>query len=729
MPHRQSWSRLSAVAIAVSLVSGLGFIVTASSSNGAIQPETTPFAARYSVDTNGGVVTVSGNSLLCDVTDPTCQMTVRYGLPFDNDDFVMTQYDEDDDSSTFNSSRSSLDLPNGATVLWAGLYWGGRLEAGQGGQDADEFGGSRTSVLFQAPDADDYQTVVSDTAFGPMTGPMDFSAYQSFADVTEIVQESGSGDYMVANVAAATGYDRYGGWTLTVVYQSTLMPHRHLAVFDGFNSVRPGHPQTLTADAFQTPSDNTVATDLTLVAYDGDRGQSGDSATLNTTQVATTAAPGANFFNASADASQVTAAQASAAPNLLGFDHKTVDATSALPHDSRSANLTWSTQGDIYYPGLATLAVNTVAPDFTDSIATAVDLTNNYWPEPGNTMQYSLTYINTGFAAAQQATSCQVLPAEVTYVPDSLVLTSTPDAAVSVPAPLPDDGSGVGSYDPVSRTLCVNLGRGASAESGGTINVGDYTGYQFKAQINEQGTDNFSHQAELRYRNDNDQPAVYVSQPFEVDPDLADLVIGQGVAPEAVVPGQKATLTLEVTNTGPEEWADEVVVTDTLPAEFALTNVTGSNQSSGDINCDRSATKDAVYCQFEYLDRGQTATVTITGTIAADTSAEVLTNVANVALPDSSLSYPSDPNLTNNTSTALIPVAQPSDPDVTPTSASSASSASSSANSTAVPTLTAGTGVEPAPMVATTATSADQTDVASTQPNDLTGSGPQPSDS
>ncbi|WP_297858852.1 hypothetical protein [Meiothermus sp.] len=32
--------------------------------------------------------------------------------------------DTDGDSTTFNSSSASLNLPAGATVLWAGLYWG-----------------------------------------------------------------------------------------------------------------------------------------------------------------------------------------------------------------------------------------------------------------------------------------------------------------------------------------------------------------------------------------------------------------------------------------------------------------------------------------------------------------------------------------------------------------------------------------------------------------------------
>ena len=38
----------------------------------------------------------------------------------------MTYVDVDSDATTFNSSRATLDLPAGAQVLAAFLYWGGR---------------------------------------------------------------------------------------------------------------------------------------------------------------------------------------------------------------------------------------------------------------------------------------------------------------------------------------------------------------------------------------------------------------------------------------------------------------------------------------------------------------------------------------------------------------------------------------------------------------------------
>ena len=54
----------------------------------------------------------------------------------DNNDFDMSYVDVDGESTTFNSSRATLALPAGSTVLFAGLYWAGDTSAGDDGQAA-----------------------------------------------------------------------------------------------------------------------------------------------------------------------------------------------------------------------------------------------------------------------------------------------------------------------------------------------------------------------------------------------------------------------------------------------------------------------------------------------------------------------------------------------------------------------------------------------------------------
>ena len=129
-------------------------------------------------------------------------------------------------------------LPDDAEVRWAGLYWGARLGAGTGGVDAV---GNGRQMKLRAPGDAAYRTITAGRLFGP-TSTAD-RAYQAFADVTSIVQAAGPGMYFGADVPAATGEDRYAGWSLVVVYRSPSLPLRNLTVFDGLADVGQGDPQ------------------------------------------------------------------------------------------------------------------------------------------------------------------------------------------------------------------------------------------------------------------------------------------------------------------------------------------------------------------------------------------------------------------------------------------------------------------------------------------------------
>jgi hypothetical protein len=158
----------------------------------------------------------------------------------------MTNLDLDSSASTFNSSNSQLILPLGSSVLWAGLYWGARLTAGSSGSAAPSNPG-RGQMQLRGPTDSTYRAVTATFDFGgPDTSSTGAGAYQEFAVVTAIVQAEGAGTWWGANVAAATGQDRYAGWSLAVVYSNPTLPLRNLDVFDGFNTVSSGHPQTIT---------------------------------------------------------------------------------------------------------------------------------------------------------------------------------------------------------------------------------------------------------------------------------------------------------------------------------------------------------------------------------------------------------------------------------------------------------------------------------------------------
>ncbi len=118
--------------------------------------------------------------------------------------------------------------------------------------------------------------------------------------MTSLVRGAGGGTYAVGNVQAGTGQDRYAGWTLVVAYEDLTQPPRNLTVDDGFITVSSGSPPiSIPVSGFRTPPSGPVRTTLGFVAYEGDSGLTGDSATLNTTKLSDPGSPASNFFDSS----------------------------------------------------------------------------------------------------------------------------------------------------------------------------------------------------------------------------------------------------------------------------------------------------------------------------------------------------------------------------------------------------------------------------------------------
>lgn len=95
------------------------------------------FGPRFTVNTQGNI-TIAANSIeSCLDSLPACanvRNAVGGAIPGNNNNQrAMTWLDADTDPATFDSSSLALSLPGGASVLFAGLYYGGRLAAGQGG--------------------------------------------------------------------------------------------------------------------------------------------------------------------------------------------------------------------------------------------------------------------------------------------------------------------------------------------------------------------------------------------------------------------------------------------------------------------------------------------------------------------------------------------------------------------------------------------------------------------
>jgi uncharacterized repeat protein (TIGR01451 family)/fimbrial isopeptide formation D2 family protein len=669
--------RLLAVGAAVLLVAVT--VVALGPTPPAVAANTAPFTAAFRANANGAIVTVGNNLLTCPAGASSGGVScanARAGGVADDNGFTMTNLDADSDATTFNSSMSQLNLPAGSSVLWAGLVWGARLDAGSGGRAGT---GTRTQMQLQVPGATNYQTISSSQEFGPNTTSN--NAYQEFANITSQVQAAGSGAYWGANVVAGTGQDRYAGWAMTVVYTAPGLPLRNLTVFNGFNVVGAGTPQNVTVSGFQAPLSGTVDAQLTMVAYEGDLSQTGDYTRLNNTQLATALSPGSNFFDSTNDLNGASVTTRSPADkNMLGFDIKNLGASGAIANGATSATFTFSSNGDVYYPGVVGLAINLYAPDFSASSKTVVDLNGNTPARPGDTLQYTLNYVNTGQDPAVNVVSTDPLPANTTYVPGSLNLVNPLTGANS---PVTDAaGDDVGEYAAASRTVRVRLGSsaGAATNAGGrmacsgtgcTDDGTSRASYTFQVTLDTAaGGTTVTNLANLAYTTATTGiAATYTTNPATEDViTQADVSITKVMTPNPTTVGDQTTGTITISNNGPNT-AQDVTMRDPI--------IDGWINDSVDTPAGVTCTVDTVInCSLGNVPVGASVVIVAHGHMLSSTTTPTLTNVAYA----NTTSY--DPNLNNNVASDTINLIRTADLSITKTASPSSSAPGSTVSYT-----------------------------------------------
>jgi hypothetical protein len=312
------------------------------------------FAPRFSATDRGQVLTTGNTVVTCPGTGTSCRAAQAGTSTTTNADFDMDYVDVDSESSTFNSSRATLSLPSGSTVLFAGLYWAGDTSAGSRGSAAP-LAAARSVVLLSTPGSG-YRLVQAGVLDTDATST---TRYQGFADVTSLVATAGNGTYAVGNIEAGTGENRYGGWGLVVVYRNAAEPTRRLLVYDGLLAVQSGvRPATdIALSGFVTRASGTVTGRLGLLAWEGDRGLTGDAATLAGRSLSDAANPVQNLINSSASrAGTPVTGRTPSYTNQLGVDADDFTIDGYLANNASSATLHLETAGDLYLPGAIALA-------------------------------------------------------------------------------------------------------------------------------------------------------------------------------------------------------------------------------------------------------------------------------------------------------------------------------------------------------------------------------------
>ncbi len=131
------------------------------------------------------------------------------------------------------------------------------------------------------------------------------------------------------------------------------------------------------------------------------------------------------------------------------------------------------------------------------------------------------------------------------------------------------------------------------------------------------------------------------NDPTPIAPLSADIATAKQLVTANPMPGQNVTWELEVTNAGPDD-AHDVVVVDTLPAEVTFVSAGG-----GGFACSNAA--GTVTCTRPLLSVGETATISVSAQAPADGG-----DITNICDSESAIA---DPDLSNNVCEATDPVA------------------------------------------------------------------------
>ncbi len=433
------------------------------------------------------------------------------------------------------SSIAPLNLPVGASVVYARLYWvGSKVSSTECLDDV-----TMCSFTPGAPIADASAVLDSPVASGititadstrSIEGNTYYNAwtYQSSADVTAIVQAGGNGRYRVSDVEVESfdpGYDipfSHAGWWLTIIYELSSEPKRQVAIADGLDRVDGGSGgsgavQTLVVTGFRAP--NAVAGKLAVITVEGDVNNTGglDQLDYSSTGGAPytllsdgTVGSTGNFFNGTFSYLGVPISDVSVPTHwrntgsfpqpsggrgsLAGLDIDVV-AISLTPaaNDLTFRASTSSSISDYYTLESFVASVETIAPELeTSSMTVSVDGGGS--AAPGSTLTYRITVTNNGSDAGSLVSFENDLPSDVCFVPGSLTIVSGVGMGSLSDAASDDAGEFVGTTDAACATgsggrVVVRLGSGATAVVGGSLAIAETIVVELKAVVSQSATD------------------------------------------------------------------------------------------------------------------------------------------------------------------------------------------------------------------------------------------------
>jgi gliding motility-associated-like protein len=354
-----------------------------------------------------------------------------------NGNLNMQYIDIDGDASTFSSSSDVLSLPTCSRVVYAGLYWAGVYPYET--WNYEDRSGNPNQIKFRLPGGV-YQDITADET----VYDQGFS-YVYYKDITSDIQglsavdpEGHNGTYVAANIRATRGDDPNGlggsgGWTMVVIYENQTLSSKNIAIFDGYADVDGNNDVELSYSGFTTvPVGNPanpapVRVSLLAATLEGDRSISGDRFQIEDTggnyvsQSTPNINPDYNFFNGSISINdQYLTSRIPDSENTLGFDVDLYQLSntnnSVITNGQTSANVRFTTSGDVYWPFLNALAVEIIEPELQMVKSVLDGSGNDIQGTPvglGSELFYNISFQNVGTDDATNTVITDRLPKNV----------------------------------------------------------------------------------------------------------------------------------------------------------------------------------------------------------------------------------------------------------------------------------------------------------------------------
>lgn len=308
-----------------------------------------PYEERKSINIQGNFWMRGNTNIECVSNCPATPDT-------NNPPAVMGYADVDGDGSTVNSSSSNMALPAGATVEYAGLYWGGLYQSSRTGISNPPAGLNRDVVKLRTPAGTGYTTIAADVRNVERTAQSPWDTFMAYADVTSQVQAGGSGDYFVADIALATGSaftGPFGGWTMVVVYNDPSEKSRNIALWDGFDFFGFGANDTFTVTGLLTPSTGAFESHAGYFAFDGEGDRNGDFVNINGTALGNALNPADNALNGTISEFGIDVGGRNPNyPYSWGMDIDTYDASGLVPNNANDLNVVLGSSNEGIWGGV-----------------------------------------------------------------------------------------------------------------------------------------------------------------------------------------------------------------------------------------------------------------------------------------------------------------------------------------------------------------------------------------